>query len=314
VLLPEVINLNRVVRSAERMLLGIAGEAMLLTLDLATFPIHVRADASQLQQVLIHLVANAREATPVGGRATISTGVCQLNDDPTGSGVPIRAGAYACLSVRDTGRGIPRELHGRIFEPFFTTKERTTGTGLGLSAVFGLVKQSGGYTFVESEAEKGSTFTIYLPHVEAAVESAPPKEAERAQPFAPATILLVEDEAALRGLMKRLVERGGYLVLEAENGAEALEQCEKHAGAIDLVVSDIVMPMMGGREMADRMRMLRPQSKLLFVSGFTDDEVMRQDIDIAGSAYLQKPFSPAALMAKIGEMLRDVPAEPPGEG
>jgi two-component system cell cycle sensor histidine kinase/response regulator CckA len=313
VLRPEVVDLNHVVRSAGRMLHGIAGTAMTLMLDLAAHPIHVRADASQLEQVLVHLVANAREATPMGGRATISTGMRQLDSDPTGGEVPIRSGNYVWLSLRDTGRGIPRDLHGRIFEPFFTTKERTTGTGLGLSAVFGIVKQSGGYTFVESEPGYGSTFTIYLPHVDADVESIPAAHAERSRAAATATILLVEDESALRGLMRRIVERSGYLVIEAENGAEALERCEKHAGAIDLVVSDIVMPMMGGREMADRMRLLRPQSKLLFVSGFTDDEVMRQGIVVSGSDYLQKPFSPAALIAKIGEMLRDTAAEPQGD-
>jgi two-component system cell cycle sensor histidine kinase/response regulator CckA len=308
VLVPHVVNLNSVVRSAERMLLGLAGEAVALSLDLVDHAIHVRADAAQLEQALIHLVVNAREATAPGGRVTISTGMSRLTSDPTGGEVPIVPGAYGWITVRDTGRGIPRELHGRIFEPFFTTKERGTGTGLGLSAVFGIVKQSGGYTFVESEVDAGTALTIYLPIVQAPVPGRPVVHAERTAPQSPATILLVEDEVALRSLMRRILERSGYVVLEAEHGAQALERCESHDGAIDLVVSDIVMPTMGGQEMANRLRELRPSSRLLFVSGFTDDEVMQQGIIIPGSAYLQKPFSPASLVEKIGEMLREPPS------
>jgi len=172
------------------------------------------------------------------------------------------------------------------------------------------MKQSGGYTFVQSEPNQGAAFTIYLPLAEAPQEHPPAVHYERTPSDSPPTILLVEDETALRGLMRRILERSGYKVLEAEHGAQALEQCELYDGAIDLVVSDIVMPTMGGREMADRMRVVRPNSQLLFVSGFTDDEVLRQGIVITGSAYLQKPFSPAALVAKIGELLRAPAREP----
>ena len=305
VLVPQVVNLNTVARSAERMLLGITGRSVALSLDLPDHAIHVRADAGQLEQALIHLVVNAREATPPGGRVTISTGMSRLEGDPTGGEVPVVPGAYGWMMVRDTGRGIPRELHGRIFEPFYTTKERGTGTGLGLSAVYGIVKQSGGYTFVASEVTAGAALTIYLPIVEAPVAARQVVHSQRTGPQGPATILLVEDEAALRSLMRRILERSGYVVLEAEHGAQALEKCESHAGAIDLVVSDIVMPTMGGQEMAGRLREIRPNSRLLFVSGFTDDEVMQQGIIIPGSSYLQKPFSPASLIAKIGEMLRE---------
>ena len=304
VLVPQVVNLNTVARSAERMLFGIGGDAA-LSLELADHAIHVRADAAQLEQALIHLVVNAREATPPGGRITIGTGTSRLGGDPTGGEVPIVPGAYGWVTVRDTGRGIPRELQGRIFEPFFTTKERGTGTGLGLSAVYGIVKQSGGYTFVESSPGAGAAFTIYLPLVEAPAAARPVVHRERTAPEGAATILLVEDEEALRGLMRRILERNGYVVLEAEHGAQALERCESHDGAIDLIVSDIVMPKMGGREMADRLREVRPNSRLLFVSGFTDDEAMQQGIVVSGSAYLQKPFSPASLIARIGEILRE---------
>ncbi|MDQ2767000.1 MAG: response regulator [Gemmatimonadota bacterium] len=310
VLVPHVVNLNAVARAAERMLLGIAGEAVSLSLDLADRAIHVRADATQLEQALVHLVVNAREATPSGGRVILSTGMSRLGSDPTGGEVPIVPGAYGWMTVRDTGRGISQELHGRIFEPFYTTKARGTGTGLGLSAVFGIVKQSGGYTFVESEENKGAAFTIYLPLVEAPAATRPVVHPERTAPERPATILLVEDESALRGLMRRILERSGYVVLEAEHGEQALQRCESHEGAIDLVVSDIVMPTMGGQEMAHRLREVRPNSRLLFVSGFTDDEVMQQGIVISGSAYLQKPFSPVSLVAKIGEMLREPAAGP----
>ena len=315
VLVPHVVDLNAVARTAERMLIGITGEAVELMLDLGGEQIHVRADPAQLEQALIHLAVNACEATPPGGHVMLSTGMRRLDRDPTGGEVPIVAGEYAWLTVEDTGPGISHELHGRIFEPFFTTKERGSGTGLGLSAVFGIVKQSGGYIFVQSELGKGAAFTIYLPLVNAPanrpVTAHAELSAELATSRSPATILLVEDETALRGLMRRILERSGYIVLEAEHGAQALERCKLHEGAIDLVVSDIVMPTMGGREMADQMRVLRPDSQLLFVSGFTDDEVMREGIDITGSAFLQKPFSPASLVAKIGEMLQ-VPAGDPG--
>jgi two-component system cell cycle sensor histidine kinase/response regulator CckA len=307
VLVPYVVNLNSVARATERMLLGITGDDVSLSLDLADHAIHVRADPAQLERVLIHLVVNAREATQPGGRVTISTGSSRLERDPTGGEVPIIAGTYGWMMVSDTGHGISRELQGRIFEPFFTTKERSAGTGLGLSAVYGIVKQSGGYTFVQSDANAGATFTIYLPLVQAPATSRPVVPRTRTAPETPATILLVEDEIALRGLMRRILERSGYRVLEAEHGAEALARFETHDGAIDLVVSDIVMPTMGGREMAERLRAICPESRLLFVSGFTDDEVMRQGVIVTDAAYLQKPFSPASLVAKIGEMLREPP-------
>ena len=311
VLVPHDVDLDAVARAAEHMLVGIAGDAVALSLDLWERPIHVRADPAQLEQALIHLVVNAREATPAGGRVTLRTGMGRLERDPTGGDVPIVAGVYGWLTVEDSGRGIPREMHDRIFEPFYTTKERATGTGLGLSAVFGIVKQSGGYIFVRSVPDQGAAFTIYLPVVEEPIEARRVVRAERSASDEAATILLVEDEAALRGLMRRLLERSGYNVLEAEHGAHALVQCEQHEGAIDLVVSDIVMPTMGGREMALQLRVLRPNSRLLFVSGFTDDEVIREGTVITGSAYLQKPFSPSTLIAKIEEMLHAPAITPP---
>ena len=310
VLQPYIVDLNAVASATERMLLGITGEEISLSLELADDAIHVRADPSQLERALIHLVVNAREATPAGGRVTLGTGITRLTRDPTGGEVPIIPGEYGWIVVRDTGRGISRELQGRIFEPFFTTKERGTGTGLGLSAVYGIVKQSGGYTFVQSEPNAGAAFTIYLPLAQAPVRPHTVTPRVRVERHGPATILLVEDEVALRSLMRRILERSGYRVLEAEHGAAALAQCESHDGEIDLVVSDIVMPTMGGREMAERLHAMRPHSRVLFVSGFTDDEVLRQGIIINGSAYLQKPFSPASLVAKIGELLRERATEP----
>jgi signal transduction histidine kinase/CheY-like chemotaxis protein len=311
VLLPHDVNLNALARAAERMLAGIAGDSIALSLDLGERPIHVRADPAQLEQALIHLVVNAREATPVGGRVTLRTGMGRFERDPTGGDVPIVAGVYGWITVEDSGRGIPREMHDRIFEPFYTTKERGTGTGLGLSAVYGIVKQSGGYIFVRSLPGQGAAFTIYLPVVEEPVEAHRIVGDEPSASDEAPTILLVEDEAALRGMMRRLLERSGYHVLEAEHGAHALIQCERHEGAIDLVVSDIVMPTMGGRELALQLRDLRPNSRLLFVSGFSDDEDIRGGSIAAGSEYLQKPFSPATLIAKIEEMLHARAARPP---
>jgi hypothetical protein len=305
VLEPRVVDLGDVARGTERMLEGITGSAIELAFELSPEPVHVRADPSQLEQALIHLVVNAREATPATGRVTVRTGREHLAHDPTGGAVPVVAGVYGWLAVTDTGRGIRSDVQGRIFEPFYTTKQRGAGTGLGLSAVYGIVKQSGGYTFVRSAPGEGTTFTIYLPIVEAPLEPAHTVHAARASSGGAATILLVEDEAALRGLVRRILEARGYAVLEAEHGAQALERSASHHGVIDLVVSDIVMPTMGGREMAGHLRVQRPDSRFLFVSGFTDDEVIREGILVSGSAYLQKPFSPAALVAKIGEMLRE---------
>jgi signal transduction histidine kinase/ActR/RegA family two-component response regulator len=305
VMLPQIVDLNAMLRASERILRGVAGKELTLTLDLSDDPVHVRADATQLEQAIIHLVVNAGEATEESGRVTISTGITRLERDPTDGDVPIANGPYGWVMVRDTGRGIELDLQGRIFEPFFTTKERGAGTGLGLSAVYGIVKQSGGYTFVESRPGAGAAFTIYLPAVEAPAQTRAVARAESTAPDHAATILLVEDEGALRSLMRRILERRGYEVLEAENGAQAIERCTTYEGAIDLVVSDILMPTMGGREMAARLRVVRPLSRLLFVSGFSDDEAVQEAVLSAGSAYLQKPFLPATLVAKVEEILRE---------
>jgi two-component system, cell cycle sensor histidine kinase and response regulator CckA len=306
VLVPTVLDLNDVPRAAERMLRGLLGDAIELVLDLAAAPVPVRADASQLEQALIHLVVNAREAMPEGGRVVVATASGVLERDPTGGEVPIVPRGYGSLAVHDSGRGIPRALHGRIFEPFYTTKERGSGTGLGLSAVYGIVKQSGGYTFVSSEAGAGAAFTIYLPLSDAPALVSASQRQDRTVPDR-ATILLVEDEDSLRALMRRILERSGYQVVEARNGADALERSGASDGAIDLVVTDLVMPTMGGREMAELLLANRPLTRVLFVSGFTDDDVVRRGIIAPGTSYLQKPFAPAALVAKIGEMLRGAP-------
>jgi two-component system, cell cycle sensor histidine kinase and response regulator CckA len=306
VLVPTVLDLNDVPRAAERMLRGLLGDAIELVLDLAAAPVPVRADASQLEQALIHLVVNAREAMPEGGRVVVATASGVLERDPTGGEVPIVPRGYGSLAVHDSGRGIPRALHGRIFEPFYTTKQRGSGTGLGLSAVYGIVKQSGGYTFVSSEAGAGAAFTIYLPLSDAPPLAGAPQRQERTVPHRE-TILLVEDEDSLRELMRRILERSGYQVVEARNGADALEWSGACDGAIDLVVTDLVMPTMGGREMAELLLANRPLTRVLFVSGFTDDDVVRRGIIAPGTSYLQKPFAPAALVAKIGEMLRGAP-------
>jgi len=312
VLVPTVLDLNDVARGAERVLLAITGSAIELAVEPGAEPLHVRADASQLERTLIHLVVNAREAITGSGRVTVRTGRAMLDQDPTGGGVPIVAGSYAWLTVSDTGRGIEPDVQGRIFEPFYTTKARGTGTGLGLSAVYGIVKQSGGYTFVQSEPGEGAAFTIYLPVVELPLDQ-PEAAPRRGATAGTATILLVDDESALRGLVKRVLERSGYTVLEAEHGVQAIERCASHDAQIDLVVSDLVMPMMGGRELATQLRTMRPNSRMLFVSGFTDDEVIRDGLLAPGSAYLQKPFTPAALVAKIGQLLRDPSTGSPAE-
>jgi two-component system, cell cycle sensor histidine kinase and response regulator CckA len=298
-----VLDLNAVVAEMEMMLCRVVGE----DIGLVTLPApdlgHVRADPGQLEQVLMNLVVNARDAMPDGGLLTISTENVTLEGDPTGGSVPVPPGPYVLLRVSDTGCGIDKQIMPRIFEPFFTTKPRGRGTGLGLSTVYGVVKQSGGYIFVESQRGRGTTFSVYLPRVAEALEEREPSVGPLATLRGNETLLLVEDEDLLRGLVRRVLERHGYAVLEASDGGEALALCERHPGVIHLVVSDVVMPGMGGRELAEQLSALRPGLQVLYVSGYTDDDIVRHGLLDPRMAYLQKPFTPDALARKIREVL-----------
>jgi CheY-like chemotaxis protein len=287
-----VVDLNAVVAETERMLRRLIGEDVILTTTLALDLGRVRVDPGQLEQVLMNLAVNARDAMPRGGKLTITT-----------RNVARPGGEAVQLSVTDTGSGMDAGTRARLFEPFFTTKEPGKGTGLGLAVVHGIVTQSGGQIEVDSEPDRGTTFRIELPRVEGdpIVGSIAPVDL----PGGTETLLLVEDEPAVRALDRRVLSTCGYTVLEAKDGRDALRVAEEHAGKIDVLVSDVVMPHLGGRQLAEKLMTARPGIKVLFVSGYTDDAVLRHGVG-AEFAFLAKPFSPARLARKVREVLERV--------
>jgi CheY-like chemotaxis protein len=264
---------------------------------------------------------NARDAMPDGGRLTVRTANVDLDDTAAKEWSDARPGPYVMLEVSDTGAGMDPETRSHLFEPFFTTKEQGKGTGLGLSTVYGTVKQSGGHISVESEPGHGSIFRVYLPRVAASVIAPEPRRA--AEPPAARrpdgggeslatgrgeTVLLVEDAQRVRAVVREILEMSGYTVLEAHHGAEALELSNRHAGPIHLLVTDVVMPQMSGRELAQRLATLRPDLKVLYMSGYTDDAIVRHGVLASGIAFLSKPFTPDALALKVRELLDGVGA------
>jgi CheY-like chemotaxis protein len=255
-----------------------------------------------MEQVLLNLAVNARDAMPDGGTLTIETHNVYLDDSYAGDHPGSRNGPHVMVAVSDTGTGMDEATRQRIFEPFFTTKELGKGTGLGLSTVYGIVQQSGGSIWVYSEPGRGTTFKIYLPRVD---DSAPPEAAAAPVAAAPGTetILLVEDEPALRGLTRRILESGGYTVIEASHGLEALERLEAHTGPLDLVLTDVVMPGMNGRELAGRVLERRPDVRVLYASGYTDDAILRHGVLDAASRFISKPYTPSELKRKVREVL-----------
>jgi PAS domain S-box-containing protein len=257
----------------------------------------VRADQSQMEQVIMNLTANAREAMPEGGTLTITIDRYESSTDHP----EIPPGEYARLSVSDTGAGMSQEVQSRIFEPFFTTKK--TGSGLGLSTVYGIVKQSGGYITVQSEAQRGSTFSVYLPVISGDLNPAPSESRKRAHVPGHETILLVDNEEDLRNASCEYLESCGYRVLTAGDGKEAIEICDLHTGPISLLISDIVMPKVSGRGLVDHVRKTRPGTSVLIISGYSDDAVWRHGIALDPSCFLQKPFTFEALSAKIRAIL-----------
>ena len=311
ILQPQPIDLNVAVTELEKMLRRLIPADIALTTALAPDLGTVIADRGQLEQVIVNLVVNARDAMPNGGQLTIGTSNVDLDDayisrhrfaapDP---------GRYVLLTVTDTGHGMDEATQARIFEPFFTTKEKGRGTGLGLSTVYGIVKQSGGYVWLYSEVGHGTTFKIYLPRVEqttgARLGAPSPREAIGGQE----TVLLVEDDAAVRTIARRILERNGYQVLEAQNGDEALRVSEEFATPIDLVVTDLVMPQMGGPEMVRRLREMRREVKILMMSGYTSDPSFRQRVIDEAIPFLEKPFTPGALLGKVRAVLDAQEAE-----
>lgn len=306
VLAPKNVDLNSIVEETARMLERMIGE----DIDLKFVPSRplsrVRVDPGQMSQVLINLSVNARDAMPTGGRLTIETQNLILDGKYADRHSPLTPGAYVALIVTDTGTGMSKEVQERVFEPFFTTKEQGKGTGLGLSTVYGIVKQSGGFIWVYSEPGQGTSIKILLPCVDqqvAAQESRPHQEVERGSE----TILLVEDEPALRESLASFLSRTGYKVLEAANGEEALSVAKKHSGIIDIVLSDVVMPKVSGRDFVTALLAIKPDVKVLFMSGYTDDTIVRHGVLNASVAFLQKPFALGALSRKLREVLAAEP-------
>ncbi len=303
VLAPRLVDLNELVSNLAEMLRWLIGEDIELALDLDPSIGRVRIDPGQMDQVVLNLVVNARDAMPEGGKLTISTSEGPL-DEPVAGGrdAGLAAGPYVRLTVADTGQGMDDRVLAHLFEPFFTTKEEGKGTGLGLSTIYGVVTQSGGLIDASSEPGRGSTFRVYLPRVGAAVEPAGAAEPAAAGEGSE-TVLVVEDEEVVRALVREILQAARYSVLEAANGAEALALCEKHPGPIHLLVTDLVMPGMSGRELARFLVPLRRGMKVLYMSGYSVDTLFEGGVPEAGSAFLQKPFTPTTLARQVRELL-----------
>jgi signal transduction histidine kinase len=302
VLQPLVLDLNGVVADMDKLLRRLIGEDIDLVTSLEPKLGRVKADPGQIEQVVMNLSVNARDAMPRGGHLTIETKNVYLDKTYAHNHMSVQPGRYVMLAVSDTGVGMGAQIREHIFEPFFTTKEAGKGTGLGLSMVYGIVKQSGGNIWVYSEPGHGTTFKIYLPQIEeeASTESSVIASEEAA---GTETILLVEDEAMLRELIREILELEGYTVLAASNGHEALFICEQQQGTIDLLITDVVMPEMSGRELAERLDHKCSDVKVLFMSGYTDDAIVRHGVLQASAFFLQKPFTPDALAIKVREVL-----------
>jgi PAS domain S-box-containing protein len=303
VLATEVLDLNETVKRTQKLLQRVLGE----DIELATEPEpalgRVNADPGQIEQVIMNLAVNARDAMPQGGKFTLRTANVFLDEDYAVLRPGVRPGRYVLLAVSDDGCGMDEETRSHLFEPFFTTKGPERGTGLGLATVYGIVQQSGGHIDVRSEPGRGTTFEIYLPRSKASLPPEPAGPDAGEVHAGSETILLVEDEAAVRALLGRALRGSGYTVLEAASGADALRLAEQHAGPIHLLVTDVVMPAMNGRQVAERLAELRPGVRALFVSGYTDDAVVRHGLGGEGPAFLQKPFTPDALARKVRELL-----------
>jgi PAS domain S-box-containing protein len=311
VLQSRVLSINELVRDFQQLLGRLIGEDIRLATEFRADPARVRVDPGQMEQVLMNLVVNARDAMPRGGTLTIGTRDVFLDDDYVRNHADVRAGRYVLVSVADTGCGMEKATLARIFEPFFTTKPVGQGTGLGLAMVYGIIKASGGHAAVESEVGRGTRFQLFLPSADEpdAVSHAPSRMSRHG---GSETVLLVEDEEGVRKLARQALEARGYRVLEACDGEMALRICREHQGTIDLLLSDVVMPHMGGRELRERMAGSNPLTRVLFTSGYTDDAVVRHGVLQAESDFLQKPFTVQALLRKVREVLdrEPVPSTP----
>jgi CheY-like chemotaxis protein len=292
------------VRDLERMIRRIVGEDIEIVVRVDDGAVTAKADPGQLEQVLINLVVNARDAMPTGGRITIEAGNVTVGDQDSRESAELAPGSYVMLSVSDTGIGMSKKVQDHIFEPFFTTKESGQGSGLGLSTVFGIVKQSGGHIFVDSDPGQGSTFKILFPS-----SRERPTRVITSANLAPInlsgaeTILLVEDENAVRSFVARALRQQGYQVLDASNGGEALMIAEQHPGIIHLLLTDVIMPRVSGKQLAERLRTLRADLRVLYMSGYAEEIIAPHGVLEPGAAFIEKPLTAEALGRKVREVL-----------
>jgi PAS domain S-box-containing protein len=305
---PQVVDVNVLVSQLEKMLRRLIAEDVELSIALGEGLPSVTIDPASFEQILVNLAVNARDAMPRGGRLAIETAAVELDAEYCGRHVSVVPGAYVMLAISDTGEGMDAATCARIFDPFFTTKEQGKGIGLGLATVYGMVKQSGGYIWVYSEPGEGTVFKVYFPVTARAADTAgveePPQRVDGTE-----TVLLVEDEEAVRALAGEVLRRHGYVVIEASNGLEALQAAARHEGTIQLMVSDIVMPHLSGRDLAVRLAPVRPDMRVLLMSGYTEHAAVNRDLT-PGAAFLQKPFTPDGLVRKVRSVLDTPVAQP----
>jgi two-component system, cell cycle sensor histidine kinase and response regulator CckA len=310
---PKVVDTANLIHEMDHILKRLVGEDIELHLSVPHDIGKVRVDPGQIEQVIVNLAVNARDAMPKGGRLTIETQNVEVDEKIVARHLSMEPGPYVLLAISDTGVGIPPEMLVHLFEPFFTTKEKGRGTGLGLSTSYGIVKQNRGEIVVYSEPGVGTTFKIYLPRVDAPVEVEYVPAVETRRVRGTETILIVEDEEGVRKVLVEMLTHQGYRVLVAGGGPEALELFHQHCGPLDLLITDVIMPKMSGRELADQLRQPRPDLKVLFVSGYTDSAIVNHGILEPGTVFLQKPFSPEQLTSKVRDILESAEISPNGE-
>ena len=300
---PRVLSVNKLIADLDQMVRRLIGEDVQLQLALSPDAGNIKADPSHIEQALVNLAINARDAMPGGGRITVETSNVVLDETYAKTHLGVQPGEFVMIALSDTGHGMDAETRRRIFEPFFTTKEKGKGTGLGLAMVYGVVKQAGGDIWVYSEPGQGTTFKLYFPRVVEPASHGMPAAEVRPEPAPTATILVVEDEQAVRDLTVRILRQLGYSVLTASSGAEALEVSERHEGEIAALLTDVVMPSMSGRELADQLLKSRPEMGVLYLSGYTENSIVHHGVLDRDVNFLPKPFSRDALAKKVRHIL-----------